>query len=137
MPTDKKIMELPESTSPSGGSYVPIVDGPNDERISINTLSNVIRSNGIVTVTGDYDVGLTDTIILVDAISAAVNIHLPNPILANGKAYVIKKIDSSGYIVTVSSPTFLIDGVTNILISYQYMSYTFNSDPSNIAWWLS
>lgn len=81
----------------------------------------------VTSVTADYTVMDNDSIILVDATSAAVTVTLPPAAEAKNKRYTVKKIDSSGNAVTVSS-TDTIDDATSQDILNQYDSIGVVSD---------
>jgi hypothetical protein len=77
----------------------------------------------IVTVTEDYTAALTDDVIFADATSGILTVTLPSPDTCKGKQFSIKKIDSSGNDVTVSSAV-QIDGAVDQALDAQYDSLT-------------
>ena len=90
------------------------------------------------TVTSDYNIGIYDGTILVDATSANITITTTyaltglayNVMTINGvsltftKVITIKKIDSSANIVTIDNLTNLIDGATTQVLTSQYEALT-------------
>lgn len=95
--------------------------------------------SAIVTKTGDYTATVTDHTILVDASGGAVVITLPLAanVYANGigREYVVKKIDASGYTVTVDGAgSELIDGDLTKMISAQWTALKLQS--SGTAWYV-
>ena len=85
----------------------------------------------VVTKTTTYVITLLDNIILCDASSGAFTVTLPPA--ANGKiVYNIKKIDSSGNIVTIDGDgSETIDGDLTVALTAQYESIPVVSNLSN------
>lgn len=85
----------------------------------------------VVTKTTTYVVTLLDHVILCDASGGTFTVTLPTA--ASGKiVYHIKKIDSSGNIVTIDgNGSETIDGSLTALLSIQYESFMLVSDLSN------
>jgi hypothetical protein len=71
----------------------------------------------------------TDSVVLVNASVATVNITLPAP--ASGKVYNIKKTDSSANAVVISPPSGTIDGAASKSLAVQYDALTIVSDGAN------
>jgi hypothetical protein len=95
--------------------------------------------SAIVTKTGDYTLTGTDHTVLVDASGGAVVITLPTVASTYsggiGREYVVKKIDSSGYTVTVDGAgSELIDGALTQVISAQWTALKLQSNGS--AWYI-
>lgn len=89
----------------------------------------------ITTKTADYTAGASDYTILVSCSSANITITLPAVASYVGRIYNIKKIDATGYTVTVdgnSSET--IDGALTQVISTQYESLQIQSNGT--SWYI-
>ena len=73
------------------------------------------------------------TLMLVNAGAGSVNITLPEASVNSGKYYIIKKVDSSGNVVTIKGNVISekIDGETSITLSLQYQYVTVICDGSN------
>lgn len=82
-----------------------------------------------VTVTTDYTMNQNDSLILVDATTAAVNVTLKAADEWANKRIAIKKIDASANTVTGVG---VIDGVTNWGTTTQYDVVRLESDGANI-----
>lgn len=77
-----------------------------------------------------------DWLALVDATSGAVTVTLPEAASWPGKAYVVKKTDSSGNAVTVSAQSAeTIDGASTASTSTQYATINVVSDGFNWYKW--
>jgi len=77
----------------------------------------------------------TDSLILVDASSAAVTVNLIAVASHNGAPVTIKKIDGSGNAVTIDgNAAETIDGATTNVLASQYDSVTIQSDGTQ--WWV-
>ena len=84
------------------------------------------------TKTSDYTVASSDTVILADATSGAINITLPAASGAAGARCFIKKTDSSSNTVTIQrSGSDTIDGGTSAVIRVQYTCLQLVSNGSN------
>lgn len=67
--------------------------------------------------TGDYTATVNDGVILADASAAAVTIYLPDVAEASGIMIPVKKINTTGYDVTVDGNGINIDGQSNIVLT--------------------
>lgn len=86
----------------------------------------------LVTKTSNYTADGADSVILCNALTGGFTITLPTAVDRSGKVYHIKKIDSSGNIVTVDgNASETIDGDTTKVIDIQYDSMMTVSDGSN------
>lgn len=75
--------------------------------------------------TGNYTAMLSDNVLLGDATSGAIIFTLPSAASAVGQVFFLKKIDSSGNVVTVKGNfSELIDGSNTFLINTQYATVT-------------
>ena len=81
------------------------------------------------TTTVDYTPTLNDSLILVNAASAKVDITFRPPGEWGNKRYTIKKIDASANTV---KGVGTIDGISNWVTTTQYASQEFESDGTNI-----
>lgn len=87
----------------------------------------------ISTKTADYTITVADDIIRGDATGGNITINLPTAVGIAGRAYVVKKIDSTGNTVTIDpSGAETIDGSATKVISSQYNSYKIVSN--NVSW---
>jgi len=85
--------------------------------------------NDIVTATEDY-LASTQEVVLVDASGGAVAVTLPSP--ESAASVIVKKTDSSGNDVTISTPgSETIDGDSSRTLSAQYVSREIMSDGTN------
>lgn len=110
-----------------------------DTRVQYAANHNPGISSAVVTKTGNYTATGIDHTILVDASGGAVTITLPTAASAYvssvGREYVIKKIDASGYTVTVDGAgSELIDGALTQSISAQWTALKLQSNGS--AWYI-
>lgn len=88
--------------------------------------------NGLSSVTGNFTLGSTSTVVLADAAGAALTVTLPTAAGIAGKIYTVKRTNSginSVTIATTSSQT--IDGATTQVLTLQYTSLDLISDGSN------
>jgi len=84
------------------------------------------------TETGAYTVKLHDDIIFCDGTGGSFSVTLPTAVNSAGIKFEIKKIDSSGNIITIDPDgSELIDGETTQVLSNQYDCITITSDGSN------
>ena len=80
----------------------------------------------------DYLATATDFMIAVDAVGGAVEITLPTAVGIAGQMYVIKKIDASAFVVTITPDGVeTIDGDTPAIITAQWTALTLVSDGAN------
>ena len=104
--------------------------GPNSSGTS--TLAQTTRS--VRTVTSATTLGNADDVVLVDASGGAVTITLP-PAAAATKEFCIKKIDTSGLVVTVDgNGSETIDNSLTILLATPYDAIRVTSDGT--SWWI-
>ena len=95
---------------------------------------DVKGSIGVKTVskTADYTATASDYIILVDSSGGAVTITLPAASGVPGRAYEIKKTDSSGNGVIIdANASETIDGALTVTTTTQYQSFSIVCDGSN------
>ena len=89
----------------------------------------------VTTKTGDYLAAITDDVILVNATSNDVDITLPAVASSSSMLISVKRIDGSGYAVTIdANASELIDGEETQTIDYQYDCLTIVCDGS--AWYI-
>jgi hypothetical protein len=114
-----------------------IVDQTNSNHIhdkAASTGGPIAPAYALVSKTAAYTATSTDSVILVDATSGAVTITFPTAVGIGGKAYTIKKIDSSTNDVTVDgNGAETIDGAANYKLYTQYDSVEMMSDNTNWA----
>jgi hypothetical protein len=97
--------------------------------------SNLLNYGNLVTKTSAYTATASDHTIICNATSGSFTVTLPTAASHTGRIYHIKKIDSSGNIVTVdgNSSETIDDGATAIL-TVQYESISIQSDGTE--WWI-
>ncbi len=89
----------------------------------------------VVTKTGDYTATASDTVILVDASSAAVTITLLTAVGNKGRVFYVKKIDSSANVVTIDGDgSETIDDATTQILTSQYDAVMIVSD--GVEWFI-
>jgi hypothetical protein len=87
----------------------------------------------ITTVTSGYNMTTANGAVLANATTGSFTIQLPTAVGATSTVYVIKRIDTSANVVTVTSAGGTIDTYASIAMS-ALTSYTFISDGTN--WWI-
>ena len=102
--------------------------------------NNVVLDNPgwdqIGTVTTTYPAATEYLTILADATGGAFDVDLPAVANAQGRVYVIKKIDAGVNVVTVDpNGAETIDGAANYPLALQYQSVSIQSDGA--TWWVS
>jgi hypothetical protein len=119
-----------------------IAGKPFTQFTNVNILDE-LRINGVlfagvaepVTVTGDYTVLSSDSMVLVDASSGPITITLPLVSTVAGETFTVKKIDSSANAVTIDgSASETIDGETTKVLTNQWWALTMNSNST--AWFI-
>lgn len=84
------------------------------------------------TITSSYTVALSDHAIFADASSGSLTVTVPAASASTGSEFHVKKIDSTGNIVTLEmTGTDTLDDVSSVNISDQYESYLMKSNGSN------
>lgn len=96
-----------------------------------DTTSLIDSVDNVATITTNTTLDENYQAVFVDATSGAISVTLPNAATAKGKAYHIKKIDSSNNTVTIIGT---IDGVANRVINTQYMNIYLRSNGT--AWYI-
>jgi hypothetical protein len=87
---------------------------------------------GTTTQTLAYTPGAADYAILANANGAAFTVTLPSAVTYINKVYVIKKIDASAHVVTITtSSSQTIDGATTYMLNSQYQSIQVVSNGTN------
>ena len=87
---------------------------------------------GVETFTGADTLGTDNYVALCDATSASFTLSLPTAVGIAGQLYHIKKIDSTGNLVTIdANGSETIDGVDTVVISTQYESFKIVSNGTN------
>jgi hypothetical protein len=82
--------------------------------------------------TSGYTATATDDVIYVDDTSGSVTITLPTAVGADGKVYVIEKVDASTNTVTVATTSSqTIDGATNVVLNNAMEKVTVQSNGHN------
>jgi len=86
---------------------------------------------GVKTITADYTAAY-DAVIRCDASAGAFTVSLPTASGITGKAYLIKKVDSSANAITIDPyGTETIDGAATITLASQYDTVIIVSDGTN------
>lgn len=86
----------------------------------------------IETISGATTLDTTHYMVLCDVSGGAFTVALPTSVGIEGRVYIIKKIDSSAFAVTVDgNGAETIDGATTQVISTQHNSFTIHSDNAN------
>lgn len=86
----------------------------------------------IATKTTGYPITGSDSVILADATTAALNVTLPTAVGISGRQYTIKRINGGANNVTFNTTSSqTIDGVTTKVLNAQYASVTVVSDGAN------
>ena len=102
-----------------------------------DTTASGITSSGVVmaikTITVNTTVELSDTVIRCNASSGAILVTLPTTVGNSGQTYYIKKVDSSGNIVTISGNSISesVELATTAIITIQGESLTLVGDSLN------
>jgi len=92
-------------------------------------------SSPITAVNGNYIVLATDVYLLVDASGGNLTVTLPDPSTIPGQLFVVKKLDATGFTVTVVGVGGeLIDGQASQVISDQYVALAALSN--GVLWYL-
>lgn len=100
--------------------------------VSLNSDGTLKSIQNLSTQTGNYNVSLTDSVILVNANSGAVTISLPTAIGNNGFHLTVKKLNSSTNLVNITPyGTQTIDGLSPVSLLTQYTSLDIISDGAN------
>jgi hypothetical protein len=134
--SSSKVTDYTEITAPADSDVMYIVDvsSSGDGKITFANLSeSVLDTDGFVRNAVEKSSGYTatanDYAIMCDASGGGFTITLPAAASHTGRVYHIKKIDSSGNIVTVdgnSSET--IDDATTAVLTTQYEAITIQCD---------
>jgi len=112
---------------PGAAGGIPYSDGTNWTRVALTSYLGV-RSDTTITA-GTTTLDATNDIVYCNAVGGAITVNLPAAASSDGRAYTIKKIDSSAYTVTIDgNASELIDGVQTQVISYQWTSVTIHCD---------
>lgn len=86
----------------------------------------------VSTVSGNYTVSSTSTVILADATGASLTVTLPTAIGLTGKIRTIKRLNAGANTVTVATTSSqTIDGATTQVLAIQYTSVDVISDGAN------
>ncbi len=124
------------------GNSIPELDvtKPDGATESVSVLDDALReakralknSVAVRTETTNYAATLSDSIILVNLSIANATVSLPTAIGCPGKIYIIKKVDSTAYTVTVDpSGSETIDAALTKVLSLQHQDVTIVSDNAN------
>jgi Pectate lyase superfamily protein len=112
----------------SGGS-VKLV---NYMQLAANGQVAAVWHDFIINTTSGYNCTQSDRYVLADATKAAYKVTLPNASLCPGKAYTVKKVDSSAHAVTITSTASqTVDGATTYQLRAQYNAVDLVSNGSN------
>lgn len=117
-----------------------VINNSNNDPVNYQ-ISGSLKVNGSVSFalqkkTTNYTITSNDKVILINASVGNLIVTLPNITGISGRAYTIKKIDSSIYNVTIKpNSTELIDGQVNLTFSTQYQSYDLITDGTQ--WWIT
>ena len=96
---------------------------------------NALLSGSTAVASTPYTMLSTDSLILVDASSAAATVDLIAAAAHGGMPVTIKKTDSSANAVTIDgSGSETIDGATTLVLASQYDSATIQTNGSE--WWI-
>ena len=117
----------------SGGTVLNVVDHAGNVGIGTSAPASMLDLHGslslpIKTITSAYTITASDYTILCNNTSA-ITITLPTAAGISGRVYVLKKISSNTYAVTVDgNGSETIDGASTISISTQWLSYMIQSN---------
>lgn len=124
--------------------YYPGLNVNNNGNVAVGTTSTTSRfhiegamSTAIKTLStsGTYTVTPRDSTLLVDTTTGVITVSLPTCADCTGRIYVIKKVDSSGNNVTITSVGGeLIDGLSTYPLTTQYQVIRVQSNGVN--WWI-
>jgi hypothetical protein len=90
-----------------------------------------LRTFATAAISANYPVVATDSFLFVNSSGGNITITLPTPSTVTGQVFTIKKIDNTGFTVTVvSTGGELIDGAASQIISAQYVSLSVISNGS-------
>jgi len=107
---------------------------PSFEQVAYSQLSGA-PVFPVVGKSANYGASATDCFIFADATGGDFTITLPDPTTVTGQIFTIKKIDNTGFTVTVvSNAGELIDGEASQVISAQYVSLSVISN--GVLWYI-
>lgn len=111
----------------------PLTKASGADRFDGNDYNKIVKQLGrVVSKTANYTAMDDDFVILCDATSGAITVTLPTAAGRKGKAFCIKKIDSSANTVTIDgNASETIDGATTKVLSTQYSAKWIISDGAN------
>ena len=90
-------------------------------QLNANPQLTAVWHDLIISTTSAHNCTQSDHYVLADATKAAFTVTLPNASLCPGKAYTVKKIDSSAHAVTIASANGqTIDGATTYSLRSHY-----------------
>lgn len=119
------------------GQDVCLADGTNCPASSASSEFKVSLSTGtlgflVSSVSNNYTIASTSTVILADASGTALTVTLPTAVGATGKLYRVKRLNSGVNAVTIATTSSqTIDGATTQILNLQYTSVDLISDGSN------
>ena len=89
-------------------------------------------SRAISSVSGNFTIGSTSTVVLADATGASLTVTLPTAVGISGRVLTVKRTNSGANTVTVATTSSqTIDGALTQVLTSQYTSLDFISDGSN------
>lgn len=124
-------------TSSTSGTFTFTIAPPTGAIVQVeyaipSSTTGNIPVNNIVTVTSNYTISSTDSVILADATSGPITINLPAASSLPKIIFYVKKIDSTSNAVTIDpNGSELIDGVTTKPITSMMTTYPFISNGLN------
>lgn len=123
----------------SATGYLTLVAGTQIDLQSTVSISGPLYATGyhysVSVKTANYSLTSLDDVVLVSASGGAVTITLSDATALPNKEYNIKKIDSTGNVITIAAT---VDNMVNRTLDYQYDALTLIScsDASAIGWWI-
>ncbi len=119
----------------SSGNFVRLAAGSNGQVLTLASGIPAWQSATLITAskTASYTLTASDSVVLVDATTAAVTITLPVASTVSGQIYHVKRTDSTTNTVQISrSGSNTIDGQNNsIVLALQYTTISLVSDGAN------
>lgn len=87
---------------------------------------------GISSVSGNFTVGSTSTVVYADAAGGSLTVTLPTAVGISGRLFTVKRLNSGSNTVTVGTTSAqTIDGATTQILTTQYTSVGFRSNNAN------
>jgi hypothetical protein len=80
------------------------------------------------TITSNTSLAKSDRYVLADSTNNNVTVTLPDAATVIGCDFIVKRLNTGGYSLTIATVSGTIDGAVTWNIPAQYMSFTFKSD---------